>query len=280
MRRAWAVALGAAAMIVIAVTWRVLSVGPVVGPTVAVVERLEGEAWQSPGDRVAVALVAGEALRAGCELTTDGGGRAALRLMSGHSIRLDRETHVHLLDARTLAIERGALYVASEHATGSASGIRLKTPLGEIREVGTQFEARLSSRSLRVRLREGAVVVRGDGGSHAVEAGTELELRADGSVTQKPISGHGSEWAWVADITPMPDFAGRSAREFLDWVARENGWKLAFSDPTVARAAAVTVLGGTPRRVSPEAALDAVLPTCRMIWSVETGVLRVSPAPT
>jgi hypothetical protein len=77
----------------------------------------------------------------------------------------------------------------------------------------------------------------------------------------------------------MLDLEGRSAREFLDWVARERGWGLSFSDETVARSAEEIVLGGTVERLTLDEALDAVLPTCRMTYRVEAGVLWIAASP-
>ena len=77
----------------------------------------------------------------------------------------------------------------------------------------------------------------------------------------------------------MLELDGRSARAFLDWIARERGWKLAFADEFVARAADEIVLGGTASRLTVEEALDAVLPTCRMTHRVEGGVLVVAAIP-
>ena len=73
----------------------------------------------------------------------------------------------------------------------------------------------------------------------------------------------------------MLDLQGRTAREFLDWVARERGWTLVFADAEVARSAEEIVLGGTVEALTLDQALDAVLPTCRMVYEVMDGVLRV-----
>ena len=46
----------------------------------------------------------------------------------------------------------------------------IRTPLGDIRDLGTAFEVRLRDETLRVRVREGRVDLRGA----VAEAGTEL----------------------------------------------------------------------------------------------------------
>jgi hypothetical protein len=130
-----------------------------------------------------------------------------------------------------------------------------------------------------VRLREGTVVLHQDDQDHEMQVGTELELNPDGSVTRRALPTHGSEWEWFVGITPMLDLEGRTAMEFLDWVARERGWTLAFTDDSVARFAGETVLGGALERLALEEALDAVLPTCQMTYHVRNGVLVVAAMP-
>ena len=109
-----------------------------------------------------------------------------------------------------------------------------------------------------------------------MQVGTELELDPDGSVTRRELSTYGPEWEWIIGITPALDLEGRTARTFLDWVARERGWTLAFADEAVARSAEEIELGGTVERLTLEQALDAVLPTCRMIYRVEDGILVIA----
>ncbi len=127
-----------------------------------------------------------------------------------------------------------------------------------------------------MRLRECAVVVHHNSQTYEVQAGTELELDPDGSVTPHDLSTYGPEWEWIIGITPTLDLEGRTARTFLDWVARERGWTLAFADEAVARSAEEIELGGTVERLTLDEALDAVLPTCRMIYRVVDGVLVIA----
>jgi ferric-dicitrate binding protein FerR (iron transport regulator) len=156
--------------------------------------------------------------------------------------------------------------------------VDIHTPLGLIQEIGTQFEVRLEGETVRVRLREGTVIVHREEQAHEVRVGTELAMDRNGSVIRRSISIHGPAWRWVADIAPMIDLEGRTARAFLDWVARERGWTLAFADESVARSAGEIVLGGTLERLTLEQSLDAVLPTCRMTYRVKDGVLWIATA--
>ena len=273
-----AAALATAASLAVAITLTLVPFGsgvPTGSDAAILVEALSGPAWSrssADGDRP---LEVGDILRPESELATAEGSRAAIRLASGHSVRLDASTRVRLLDDDSLAVDRGAIYVDSG-IEATAIALDVHTPLGVIEEIGTQFEVRLEDDSVRVRLREGAVVVHQDDLDHELEVGTELALNPDGSVTRKTLPTHGAEWEWFVGITPMIDLEGRTAMEFLEWVARERGWTLAFEDDSVARFAGETVLGGALGRLTLEEALDAVLPTCQMSYDVRAGVLVVT----
>ena len=56
-------------------------------------------------------------------------------------------------------------------------------------------------------------------------------------------------------------------RDFLDWIAGENGWQLRFADSAVEQKSQTTILHGSIKGLTPEEALAAVLPTS----GVDTG---------
>lgn len=273
-----AAALATAASLVLALTLTFLPPGSDVptGSDAAIrVEALTGTAWSRYRADENRSLEVGDHLRPGSELATAEQSRAAIRLASGHSVRLDASTRIRVQDDGSLAVDRGAVYVDSG-LDATIEALDVHTPLGVVEEIGTQFEVRLENDSVRVRLREGTVVIHQDDRDHELQVGTELELNPDGSVTRRALPTHGSEWEWFVDITPMLDLEGRTALEFLDWVARERGWTLAFADESVARFAGETVLGGALERLTLAEALDAVLPTCQMTYQVRNGVLVVA----
>ena len=275
-------ALATAASLVLAIALTFLPLGsdvPTGSDAVNLVEALSGSAWSRFSGEENRSLEVGDDLRLGSELATAEESRAAIRLASGHSVRLDASTRIRLLDDGSLAVDRGAIYVDSGFEATTTRALDVHTPLGVIEEIGTQFEVRLENDSVRVRLREGTVVVHQDDRDHDLQVGTELELNPDGSVTRRAFPAHGAEWEWFAGITPMLDLEGRTAMAFLEWVARERGWTLAFTDDGVARFAGETVLGGALERLTLDEALDAVLPTCQMTYHVRNGVLVVAATP-
>lgn len=247
--------------------------------TVATVEAVSETAWsRQDAARAgsASSLRLGNGLASGAELATGSGGRLALRFASGHSVRLDEETQVRLVSPTTIALDRGTIYVDSKQPSGAASGpIRIETPAGEIRDVGTQFEARWIEDSLRIRVREGAVSLDDGHASIDVVAGMEIVRRADGAVSRRELSPFGDEWTWVEKIAPMLRLEGRSVRDFLDWVARERGLTLRFETAELAASAPGIRLAGSIEKMTLDQALDSVLPTCRMAYRIDHGALIV-----
>ena len=93
-------------------------------------------------------------------------------------------------------------------------------------------------------------------------AGAELLLAADGRLSRATVPVHGDAWSWVQEIAPSFELEGSTLGEFLGWVGRETGWRVAWADPARAAAGAGTTLHGSIDGLPPEQALAAVLPTC------------------
>lgn len=240
---------------------------------VATVERVSGMVTTGAGQPLSV----GARVSVGDLLRTDGGGRVALRLPDlgvdhpGSSLRLDVDTEVSFVAQNSLELERGAVYIDSGVPQKDAEGgepVLVQTAWGEVTERGTQFEVRVGSGGVRVRVREGAVELASPASSTAAgrawqaEAGTELTLATNGRLSRATVPAHGEAWAWVQQIAPTFRLEGRTLADFLVWVERETGWRVAWADPTRATTAATTVLHGSGEELPPEQALAAVLPTC------------------
>lgn len=211
---------------------------------------------------IAWSLLRGGAPVEGREIATGEGRRVVVRLASGHSVRLDESSKIRVLGRAALALDRGAVYVDSG---GRASQpLRLETPFGEVRETGTRYEVRLEADSLRIRVHEGSVTLVAEGGLYPVGALSELEIDGRGAVTTLAVP---------------RSIEGLTARAFLDRIAREGGWTLEFASEEAARIAAETRIQGDVSGMTPEQALEAVLPTCGLTHRLEDSRLIVDRAP-
>ena len=226
------------------------------------------------GDGEASPVRTGEALFSGQRLETHGDTRAALELVSGSTLRLDRDTRIELLGERAVSLERGALYFDSNGDALPTGALEVHTPLGVITDIGTQFEVR-QGEALRVRVREGRVHLDRADNLWEATAGTELRLSAGGEVTRHPTPVFGPSWDWILDVSPSFRLEGHTLDAFLAWVSRETGWQVEFADEATAASANDVILHGSIDGLRPDRALEAVLPTCGLERSIERGILLI-----
>lgn len=275
-------ALAAGAIVAVRLgTPRVLT--PAVRPIVATVERLEGAGGRT---RVAGASTEGAAtapadtLRGGDEIETGPTGRVSLRLLHGVSLRFDHGSRARFVSAGVVELGAGAVYVDSGPSAGDLKSVlELHTSFGVVRNIGTQFEVRVSSSSLRVRVRSGLVEVRRADRAEASSArpGTELTLDRMGA-SSRAVLAYGPEWAWAASLAPPLEMEGRPLAAFLEHLCREQGWGLAYADATLAREASGMILHGSAAGLQPSDALAGALATTGLTHRFEDGRVVVARA--
>ncbi|HXU47233.1 MAG TPA: FecR family protein [Thermoanaerobaculia bacterium] len=301
-RPARALALSLAAVLILGLGlalswWLVRDQGQAVRPAgnaapvnIARVEAVKGRVEVSAGEGPPRPVAAGSALPRGAMLESGempDAGYASLQLASGSVVRLDAATRVRLVNEKTLALERGAVYLdTGGSATGGPTGARLAilTPLGTARDVGTRFAVRLiegapGARRLRVQVRDGSVAVEHQGVSRLAPAGQELALRPDGSAERRQLPSFGPAWDWVLESAGSFDLEGRSLADFLDWTARETGWRIRFAEPALAESARRIVLHGGLGALRPDRAPFVVLPGAGLSGEVSGGTLVIRRAP-
>lgn len=228
---------------------------------VGLAERVVGQATiglsRGAGGEV---LAAGREIASGSIVRTNPGSYASLRFEPDVSIRLDADTDLRIAAPRVFELERGAIYIDSGLA--EQRRLEVRTSLGTARDVGTRFEVRLVDSSLRVRVRDGLVSLEHRGLSYEARPGMELLASDGGPLTRRMIALHGPDWDWTLRAVQPFALEGRTLDTFLQWVEREGGWRVTFSDQQLERSATTILLHGSIDGLTPEAALSAVLPTC------------------
>jgi ferric-dicitrate binding protein FerR (iron transport regulator) len=207
-------------------------------------------------------LQVGLAMSAGTRVRTGFEGGAALELRNGTSIRLNHQSEITFESQSVLRLESGTMY-ADTRSRVPPDALRIDTPLGSIRDVGTVFEVKATYEAVRVRVREGRVRLEMTRAPSALEGhnGEEIEVGRNGEVTHRAFSSHDGEWSWAETLATTPDIEGRPLLQFLTWVAHETGRQLMFDEPaTEAQARAVT-LHGKAAKLPPLEALDILLST-------------------
>ena len=278
-------ALAAAALVLVGVRLAVRddTAGPIPRHELATIEGLTGavrlvsppEFVGAGGDKPlgSSSFQIGDRVRVGDGVDTTSGGLASLRLSGGASVRVDRGTRLRLLSDTTLVLDSGAIYVDS--SDGRAGSLEIRTQLGVARDIGTRFEVRINGAALRVRVRDGLVRLSQNRHTHDANSGDELTLDGHGSVVRRSVPVFGPEWAWAFALARPFELEGRSLRDFLDWIAGENGWQLRFADSAVEQKSLTTILHGSILGLTPNEALSAVLPTSGVEHSLDNGVLII-----
>src|SRR5262245_8259872 len=197
---------------------------------------------------------------------------ATFAFTGGGELRMNEGTAVRFIGPRELQLERGAIYLDSGPRSGS---LIVRTPVGAVRDVGTRFEVGALTDVWRVRVREGVVRYEGAVRQEAT-AGSELIVQTDGHVIERPSSTYGAEWAWVVRAAPAFQVEGQTLAAFLDWVTRESGRRVEFSSDELRRTASGTILHGSIEGLTPEDALEVILPTCGLSHRMESERVVVS----
>jgi len=179
-------------------------------------------------------------------------GNTASLAWGNATLRLDSGTRVRIASPSELTLERGAVYVDSNGA-----GVLVRTPMGNVRDIGTQFEVRLTADRMRVRVRAGRVDLQRGATTNTAGPGVELDADARGGVTPHTIARNGAEWEWVLRAAPPIHLDGRTLSEVVASVTRDEGLKPVWFDETARNAATMRLHGDVP--LTPEEALDTAL---------------------
>ena len=181
---------------------------------------------------------------------------------AGSSLRIDHGTRIRLESDRVASLESGAVYFSSEGAHGH---VEIRTRFGTIRDIGTQFEVRLSDDRVRVRVREGSIDLRGN----VATAGTEI-VATQNAIERREIPRSGDAWAWVERAAPPIVIEGMTLDEVVHRVAREKGLDVEWKNSS---AKGRRLHGRVP--FSPDEALDAAGTAAGVRYTIENERLIV-----
>ena len=248
------------------------------GEVVASVSRAIGAVRSRDGSFSSWQPVAAAAqLRTGQSLETGSDGRIAVQLRDGVSLRLDHDTSVVFVDTGRVDVGAGAVYVDAGTQPNALEHLRIGTPAGIVRHVGTQYEARLVNGGVRIRVREGRVELLPQHGSpQSAQRGEQLLVSTAGAIERGAIEPNDAEWDWAASAAPAFDINGRPVHAFLDWAGRELGREIVFETPESELEADRAVLSGSVAALAPAEALGAVLPTTRLRSLDRDGKIEIS----
>jgi hypothetical protein len=274
--RKWPFVLAAAAGLVAVAFglpwWRATAPAAIV----ASVAHVEGEV-RLAGD--GGPLESAASLRSGETLIT-GEGLVALTLGDTLSLRVGRASHLRFDGEGHVTLMAGAVYVDSG-GLQPGTALRIETPAGEVRHVGTQFQVQVRDRLTRVQVREGRVVMTMKGASALdLAAGDLAETDGRDLRLERGRASFGAEWEWAAMPGMIFDIENRPLSELLAWLAREHGWQLRHADTSLAARVQEIRLHGSLRGLDARAMIERASWVTGVPLSVREGILWVGePSP-
>jgi ferric-dicitrate binding protein FerR (iron transport regulator) len=269
-REGWSVALAASFAGALALLmWSNTAVKP--GAPVSTVARLVGDVTiRTPGASMWTPLPVDYSIPERSSIRTGPASAAALSLASGVELRLDAGSEAVLEKSHRVRLERGALYAdsGSERRSGARSAFEVVTDRATARDIGTQFEVRLTGERYRLRVREGRVVLAHERGRSLGVAGEELSIMTSGRIERSRVARDDPGWQWVATVASPPDIDNQPLQLVLDWITRETGRTIRYSSRETEELASAAILHGSIRGLEPLAALETVLATSELGYQI------------
>ena len=99
-----------------------------------------------------------------------------------------------------------------------------------------------------------------------------------GTPARSEVASYSPSYNWLSEIGPAYHMDGSSLTQFLQWMSRENGWKVVYRDPAISAGASRTILHGSVVGLRPEEMPGVVLPVCGLTYELEDGVLTLDRA--
>jgi ferric-dicitrate binding protein FerR (iron transport regulator) len=275
-RGAW-VALTAAASVVLIAVVAFRPSNHVAMQAAARVVSIQGGAVLHHGADGTVLLPATDVMTGNTIETSNG--RVVLTLGNSLSLRINRYTRLRLDSPSDVTLLAGDVYVDSG-GVNAGGHLRIETPSGEVRHVGTQFQVSVAGVNTKVRVREGRVVFTplDAGAPRDIAAGDELRIVEGRMSMTRGLASFGAEWEWAAALAPSFDIEGRPLAEFLAWAAREHGWQLRYSNETLQQQTYEIRLHGALDQTSAEAMVERVSLITGVPLAARDGVLWVGAA--
>jgi ferric-dicitrate binding protein FerR (iron transport regulator) len=273
-RRIWIfTATIAASLLFVTALWlSVASFKPQVEP-VAIVENAVGRTLiQEPGSHTRNLIFRKSIVFTNTVVETDPEARVLLRIFGGVQLRMNPSSRIHFKSDSVLVLERG---VVDLNTGKTHRHFIVSTSFGNVTDIGTRFQVRLNDNRIEIRVHEGAVSLDQNGKlTRAIPAGNRLIASANGEVLVSKFDPFESDE--FDQMTADFNLEGRTLMEFLQWICKQNGWKLKFSDPRIEKNEGPVVLHGSITALTPQQMLAAVLPVCGLNYHLKDGILTIT----
>jgi ferric-dicitrate binding protein FerR (iron transport regulator) len=181
---------------------------------------------------------------------------------------------LRLLAADQISVEHGRVYI--DAPTNALVPLLVKTSLGTVNHLGTQYQVQVTKNRLTISVREGRVAVVGGYGKAQLAANESAVYTEQGEIARTAVASQDASWLWAMQAAPTYAIDNRSLASFLDWVARETGRTVAYATPQARVQAEQLILRGSVEKLSPDQALQAVLATTQFVHTDTPTAIQIS----
>lgn len=216
-------------------------------------------------------------LYAGQVLNTGQNARLAIEMSGGETLKINENTRLAFTSANQLELLSGQIYVDSHQSKlpiGGNNSLLIKTNVGVIQHLGTQYLATSNDSGVTISVREGKVLLATNRSETITTPGQQLNIGRSGEISIIAIATHGPIWEWTELVTPEFTLDGRSAHDFITWVGRETGHKVQYAPDGAELLAHSTELRGS-FDLQPMRALELMLQTSDLEPIVENGSILI-----
>lgn len=277
LRRRRLVSLAAAATVIVAVALviNLVRAPATVAIQVATIGKSVGSIYvytdSSPGQVVddLSTISAGQTIR------TESASSVALDWGEGGSLRIAENSRINFDSENSIELVSGLVYFDSYDAP--AGSFEIRSPLGVVTHVGTQYMVGVDNEQLAVSVRDGIVEIEGNTYDADAKAGQRVVLEGSARPVTLNFPGYGDAWRWIEATSTKPALDGKSTYEFLIWVARETGLELDISGVDTVTAVNTTLVSGADNLSDdPRTALRQWLAIIDLHAEIDNGIIRVT----
>ncbi len=196
------------------------------------------------------------------------GENSLLALQYGeHHLRINRNTQLETLSGG-MKLKIGEIYVDDVSSSGLGStSIDIVTPHGIISDVGTQFMVASSAQKTVAIVRDGIIQVQRQA-QITTAAATDSEAQrlvlTEAHVLQEVAERFGAQWDWIQKLPSSYPLNGHSVADYLNWIARETGYRIEYETEQLRGTAEKIKLSGELSGAHPLDTLPKVLATTRL----------------
>ena len=235
-----------------------------------------GSGWANPGADESQTATPGQNLNSGTTVVTGQDSRIALD-WGGYDVRLNASSRLQVFRDH-MALLEGEVYVSDEGLHVGNRGMKIKTSLATITDIGTQFTVRVEPGEVISTVRRGTITVTTANREISAEAGAGMaqQLTVHRDLHIERDTGN-SDWGWIYQVSAGFETEGQSVYDFLQWSVGESGRDLQFASQDAEISARLAILSAADiSSLNPEQAVDAVLASTRFIARrTESGALLI-----